>query len=180
MKKGLLIIVIIALAGIGAFAQTSQVSHSVQLNVPALSLLGLNNTSTVTLAVSLPTNAGDTPIGAADSSKYLRYTSLTSATTARRISVQWGGSDAAPAGTKLHVVAGTPGGTGTVGAAVSSGVDVSSTAQDIITGIKSCWTGTGATAGANLTYSLVVDTPASLSVGDNKTDTITFTLTDAS
>jgi hypothetical protein len=64
---------------------------------------------------------------------------------------------------------------GTAGSSVS----ISSSGQNIVTGIPSCATGQG-TNGVNLNYTLVVDTPASLVQGDTKSVTITYTLTDAS
>jgi hypothetical protein len=55
---------------------------------------------------------------------------------------------------------------------------MSSTAQNVVTGIGSCATGTTGTSGAQLAYVLSINTLTSLLAGDNHTVTITITLTD--
>ncbi len=55
---------------------------------------------------------------------------------------------------------------------------MTSTAADIVEGIGSCATGTGATNGAQLTYVLSINTMTSLVASDNHTVTVTLTLTD--
>ena len=88
----------------------------------------------------------------------------------------WGATDSAPAGTSLLLEAtSVPASSGTAAGQIT----VDATAKNLITGIGSTATGTGAN-GAALTYTFSVDDPSALVVGDNKTVTLTFTLTDAS
>ena len=177
MKRRIILsIAVLCLAAGGVFALSSTASHSVQLNVPEIAMLSLNSTGTITLAVQPPVQGGLPPTGQTDATKVLWYTAVNSAGLNRSISVQWGGADAAPAGTSLHVQAtAVTAGCGTAAAAVQIG----SVAQNIVTAIPSCVTGQAAN-GAQLTYTFQVDTAASLVVGDNHLVTVTFTLTDAS
>ena len=176
MRRILVVIVLITLSGAAVFAATSSTNHQVQLNVPEVVLIGLNNASTITLNVVAPGVAGNPPTGETDATKWLNYTAVNPAATPNRhITVSWGGADAAPAGTSLRVVAqNITAGCGTAAAAVT----ISSVAQNIVNAIPSCATGTGAN-GANLLYSLIVGTPANLVVGDNHLVTVTLTLTDS-
>ncbi len=180
MKRILLAVFVLALSGAVAFAANSSTNHQVQLNVPEVVLIGLNSGVTITLNVVAPGVAGNPPTGQTDNSKVLYYTAVNAGALHRNITVNWGGADAAPAGTSLHVVVTgintLSGNGGTAGAAVQ----ISNVAQNIVTGITSCYTGTGGGNGAALTYTLQVDTPGSLVVGDNHLVTVTFTLTDAS
>ena len=178
MKKTIVILMILCLAGVAAFAATSSANHSVTLNVPEVVLVGLNSGTAITLNVVAPATAGNAPTGQTDATKYLNYTAVNAGGTLRNITVQWGGADAAPAGTSLKVVSAAPTGTGTVGSATAQRT-ISAVAQTVVTGIGSCYTATGST-GANLTYTLSVDTPQGLVQGDNHTVTVTYTLTDAS
>jgi hypothetical protein len=175
-RKILFGVIVLSLVGGVLFAATSTAAHSVQLNVPEIVMMSLNSVATVTLSVQAPAQGGLPPVGQSDTSKVLWYTAVNAASTHRNISVQWGGADAAPAGTSLHVQAtAVTGGCGTAGAAVQ----ISNVASNIVTAIPSCVTGQAAN-GAQLTYTFQVDTPANLAVGDNHLVTVTFTLTDAS
>ena len=157
-------------------AASDTASHDVTMNVTEIVLLDLNDTAAVVLNTTTPTNGGEDPIGSTDSSKLLQYTSLVPTGQTRSLTVQWGGTDAAPAGTSLSLEAtSVPAGCGTAAPSVT----LSSVAQPLITAIGSCATGTGAN-GAQLTFTFSVDTVTSLVVGDNKTVTLTYTLTDAS
>jgi len=177
MKKTIVLLLIAALLTIAAtmsFAANDTASHTVTMQVNEVALIDLNNTSNVLLTTTAPTNGGEAVTGTTDSSKLLQYTSLVSAGSTRRITVNWGGSDAAPAGTSLKLEAvSVP----ASGGSAAGQITVGSTATDLITGIGSVATGTGAN-GAALTYTFSVDTVTSLVVGASQTVTITFTLTD--
>ena len=176
MRKIIVLLALLALTGASAFAASATANHPVQLNVPEIVMLNLNSIATVTLAVQPPASGGLPPTGQTDATKVLWYTAVNATTLHRNISVKWGGADAAPAGTSLHVQAtAVTSGCGTAGAAVT----ISSVAQNIVTAIPSCVTGQGAN-GASLTYTFQVDAPANLLVGDNHLVTVTYTLTDAS
>ncbi len=178
-KRLLLLVGILALSAGVAFAATSSTNHQVTMNVPEVVLIGLSpDTSTITLNVVAPGTAGNPPTGQTNNSKYLQYTTVNASGTNRHISVAWGGADAAPNGTSLRVQASFPVsvGCGTAGAQVT----ISNVGQNIVTAIPSCYTGITATSGANLTYTLSVDTPGSLQQGQSTTVTVTYTLSDAS
>ena len=167
---------LVLIIGVGtAFAASDTANHDVTMTVAEVVLIDLNDNSEVVLTTSAPALGGQDPVGDTDSSKLLQYTSLVASGVTRRITVEWGALDAAPAGTSLKLEAvSVPAGCGTAGAQVT----VSSTAQNLITGIGSCATGTGG-SGAALTYTFSIDDVPSLVVGDSETVTITFTLTDA-
>ncbi len=178
MKTYFIAALSVLLIGLGslAFALTSTDSHDVTMQVTEIALLGLNDTTSVTLTTIQPGGAGLNPTGSSDSSKKLHYTSLVPSGQTRNITVQWGGTDAAPAGTSLSLEAvSVPANSGTA----TGPVIMSNTGQSLVSNIGSCATGIGVN-GTALTYTFNIDTPSSLLVGDNKTVTITFTLTDAS
>ena len=160
---------------VSLFAANDSATHSVTLNVNEVVLLDLNDTSAVVLTTSAPTNGGELPVGSTDTSKLLQYTSLVPSGQTRNLTVQWGGADAAPAGTSLKLEAtSVSAGCGTSAPQVTVGP----TAQALITGIGSCATGTGA-SGSQLTFTFSIDNVNALVVGDNSTVTLTYTLTDA-
>ena len=176
MKRIITICVFIWLLATGTlFALSDTTSHDVTMQVNEIALIDLNNTAAITLTTNNPANGGDDPLGDTDSTKLLQYTSLAGAALSRNITAQWGATDTAPAGTSLKLQATSiPAGCGTAAAQVT----LSNVGQNLITGIGSCATGTGA-SGAALTYTFSIDTVGSLVVGETQTVTVTFTLTDA-
>ena len=158
-----------------AVAASSTASHDVTLQINEIVLIDLNNTAAITLTTNAPTAGGENPLGDTDATKLLQYTSLVATGLTRKITVAWGGTETAPAGTSLKLVASAiPAGCGTAAPQVT----ITNGTQDLVTGIGSCATGTG-TNGAALTYTFSIDDVTQLVVGDNKTVTITFTLIDA-
>lgn len=179
MKRFLVVLILLSVVCF-AFAASAQVTHVIQINVLEVVAVGLDDTALITLQTSAPATPGDPPTGGTpDTSKYLRYTTINTTGDFRSVTAIM--SVAAPAGTALRVNATIgSGGAGTQGSS-SGDVTLNNTvAQNIITGIGSCYTGTGATDGANLRYTLLVPIPGSLVEGDAATVTITLTLTDAS
>jgi hypothetical protein len=172
MKRILVVLVMLAVAGF-AFAQTDSTAHNVIMNVVAVAAIDLNSTADITLNTVAPVNAGDPPTGETNNTKVLWYTALNAAGLTRIITVNWGGADAAPAGTSLSVVAVVEAGAGTAGAAIT----ISNVAQNLVTAIPSVATGRLGTDGAALTYSFNVLTPGSLVEGAGTTVTVTYTLT---
>jgi hypothetical protein len=175
MKRILVVLVLLAIAGF-AFAQTDTAAHNVIMNVVAVAALDLNSTADITLNTVAPVNAGDPPTGETNNTKVLWYTALNASGLTRRITVNWGGADAAPAGTSLSVVAVVEAGAGTASAALT----ISNVAQNLVSLIPSVATGRLGTDGAALTYSFNVVTPASLVEGAGTTVTVTYTLTNDS
>jgi len=160
---------------------TSSTSHNLTLTVNAIILLRVNGAAP-TLTVVAPATAGDAPPSVDNSASpcQLQYTSTVTvpATPARRITAAWGAADSAPAGCSLKLrVTGISGGEGSTGSPGPE-ITVSSSAQDIVTAIGSCYTGTGSGNGANYYYTLSVDNPANLVGGETRTVRLTFTFTD--
>ena len=175
MKRFIVLsIVFMFIAGIVFAADTA--AHDVILNVNEVCLIDLNSTATITLNTTAPAAGGMNPVGDTNNSKLLQYTSLVPSGQTRVITANWDALDAAPAGTSLRLqVTSVPVGSGTAGAQIT----LSDTAQNIVTAIGSCATGTGVN-GAALLYTFSVDTVSSLVVGATSTVTVTFTLSDAS
>jgi len=175
MKRLIVIsIVFMFIAGFAFAADTA--AHDVTLNVVDVCLIDLNSTATITLNTIAPAAGGMDPTGDTNNSKLLQYTSLVPTGQTRVITANWGGADAAPAGTSLLLeVTSVPAGCGTAGAQIT----IDDTARNIITAIGSCATGVGAN-GAALLYTFSVDNVGLLVVGDTSTVTVTFTLSDAS
>ena len=157
--------------------QANVVSHTVTMQVNDIAVLNLTG-GNITLTVTAPATGGEVPQDGTDSTCYLQYTSTVPSSQTRNISVAWGGSDAAPAGTSLLVTA-TPSG-GTNEGSTGGQKTITSSAQNVVTTIGSCYTGTGGTDGANLAYVLSVTTPTSLVASESQVATVTYTLTDAS
>ena len=174
-SKRILAVALVTLifGSVGLFAADTA-SHQVDMTVNAVSLIDLDSTATINLVTVAPTNGGEDPVGQTDNSKLLQYTSLIASGTTRRVTTEMS-VGTAPAGTSLRLVAsGVSGNCGTP----QTELTLSSTAQDLISTIGNCATGTGSN-GATLTYTFSVDTVGSLNVTDNSLVTILFTLTDS-
>ena len=157
-------------------------SHSVSINIPEVALLDLEGTTAVTLAPTAPTEAGEALSFATstNNSIWVNYSSIVGASETRNVTAQIT-SGTVPAGVNLKVAAAADAGQGkgTVGATAGT-VTLSTSAQNVVTGVKSCYTGNGASKGHNLTYSLELssaDNYAQLVQGTTNL-TITYTLTD--
>ncbi len=174
-KQTVLGMVLAALA-VGLVGAAATTSHSVQMQVREICLLGVTG-APAALAINPPAAGGQTPANAADNSTYLLYTSTVVVGKSRVITAAWGASDAAPAGCSLKLTA-TPGGGANQGASAGQ-ITMATTAKNIVTTIKSCATGSAAGNGARLAYVLSVDDVTALVANESKTVTITFTLTDA-
>jgi len=152
-------------------------TQTVQMNVNDICVIDVTG-NPAALTIAAPATGGQTPADASNNTTYAQYTSVVSGATARTVTAAWGGSDAAPAGTSLALeVTALTAGCGTV---VGGGITVSAVAQNIITAIGSCATGTGGTDGGQLTYTLSVSDVTALDASDDQSVTVTLTLTDAS
>ena len=169
-----LTIIVMLIGSVSIFAASDTASHDVTMQVNEVVLLDIDDVTTMTLNTTAPANGGEDVTGSTDT-RLLQYTSLVAGATTRTISVSWGALDAAPAGTELKIEAtGVAAGCGTAGAQIT----VSNVAQNIVTAIGSCATGTGA-SGTEVTYTLNVTDVSALDVAGDSTVTITYTLTDA-
>lgn len=166
-------VLVLGLVGLTFAAATA--TQTVTMQIASISVLATTG-NPATLAVSAPAQGGATPANPTSNTTYAQYTSTVAAGVTRRLQANWGTTDAAPAGCSLLLTA-TPA-TATNQGTTAGQITMSSTATNIVTGIGSCATGTGATNGAQLAYVLSVNSMTSLVAGDNHTVTITLTLTD--
>ncbi|MGA2587628.1 MAG: hypothetical protein ABSF88_11490 [Candidatus Aminicenantales bacterium] len=174
--KALTVGVVSALGIAGFVFGVSTATQTVTMQVNAICVLAVTG-SPSTLTISAPATGGQTPSNPSSNTTYAQYTSTVGASQTRKITAAWGGSDAAPAGCSLKLTA-TPSG-GTNQGTSTGQITMSATAQDVVTTIRSCATGTSASNGAQLTYALSVDTVTSLVASESKSATVTLTLTDA-
>jgi hypothetical protein len=161
----------------GTLFAADTANQSVQLNVDEVCVIAVTG-DPAALNITAPATGGQPPASASDNSTYAQYTSVVCGAAKRSLTANWGGADAAPSGCSLSLeVTSLTAGCGSI---VVGGITVSSMAQNIVTTIGSCATGTGATDGAQLTYTLGVSDHTQLDSCDDQTVTITLTLTDAS
>lgn len=171
---------IVAPAVLADAVATDTISLDITVNpVAAIKVSG----TALQFSVDAPVAAGDLPVitETANDPTYIQYTSVVPSAQTRTIAVQ---SDTAmPAGLKLNVRAGTPTGHGGLGTPVAGGIMIDSTYtaatdQTLLTGITSCATGTGATQGAGIYYTLAIDeaTFANLTTDGAAGIVITYTL----
>ncbi len=157
-------------------------SHVVTVSIPEVALLDLEGTTAVTLSPTAPTEAGlafDFTT-ATNSSVWVNYSSVVAAQKSRNVTVQIT-NGSVPTGLTLTVAAGADAGAGKGTTGTSAGtITLSATAQTLISGVKSCWTGNGSSKGHNLTYALDLTSADNYSdLANANTDiTITYTLTD--
>lgn len=183
MRKLSLLVSILGLS-IGAYAQdVNNDSHTIQVTIPEVALLDIETTGTknFNVAFTAPTEAGSA-LGnpSNNTSHWLNWSSIITETgldASRAIMVKL---SAVVPGVDIKVVPGTiTGGQGTRGTIVSAGVTLTTTDQNLITAIGSCYTESGNDKGSNLTYSF---TPIAASYGllvtSTPTVTVTYTLTD--
>lgn len=177
MNRKLLLVAVLVLAAVGAFAQTTD-SHTVTITVTPVQVLDLDDTNDIAFATTAPVLPGD-PVGpaaaapATDVTKWLWYTTCTTATS--RITIE---SDvAAPAGTVLEAEATTVPVGGTV-AAGPIGLSGITAATELIGSIPNGNTGRNPGDGSNVTFRFWVDDPAALVVGAATVITVTYTIED--
>jgi len=117
-----------------------------------------------------------------DSSTYLRYTSVVPKVSgkvqSRNIQARLS-SGRLPRGTQLRLLAAAPAGSkvGQVGTSAGQ-IVLTSTSKNLLTGVKSGWTGTGGLNGSQLTYTFAVTDPSALGTAASATLIITLTLID--
>lgn len=131
--------------------------------------------SSVSLTIVNPVTPGNQPANPTSTSTYAQYSSTVASGVTRRITAARGVIITPPTGCDLRLTATPVSGQGT-----SAGqIVLSIIAQNIVTGIGGCATGTGATNGAQLAYTLNINTMTSLVASQNRSATITLTMTDS-
>ena len=179
MKNLKVIIVgVICTLVVASFAlAASNVNQTVQMSVSAMCVVAVTGNPS-TLTISAPATGGQTPSNASSSTTYVQYTSTVASATNRKITAKFDTGNSAPAGCSLKLTV-TPSG-GTNEGSTAGQITLTTTAQDAVTTIKSCATGTGANNGSQLGYVLEVTDMTALVAGESKSATVTLTLTDAS
>ena len=189
MKK-LAVITVLALTlaistSVSAQSDSHTANHNVTLSIPQVILLDIEGGSAITLSADAPTEAGDAltfSSNATNNSLWLNYSSIApSASATRKITAKLDNS--APSGMALKVTAGTYAGSGLGTKGSTAGPkSLTTTATDIVTGIGSCYTQSGANKGHQLTYSLELsasnDAAYSALVQGNTTLSVTYTIVD--
>ena len=160
--------------------------HNITVSIPSHALVGLSSLSTITLKPSAPTTAGEgldfNASSVTDNSIWLNYSSIVSKSgSSNTISVNMT-ENKLPEGVSIELSGSevTGKGKGALGTSTGKVLTLSAKAQDFITGIGNCYTGTGIQAGRQLKYTLKMDDNASyekLTSGDFST-TIVYTITE--
>lgn len=186
MKKRFLLFCIAALAVLNAGtvpAESSEDSdsHTVEITISEVANLRVYEGTTVEIGIEGPDSAGASPriIYTNADSNYLQYSSIVLDGQTRKITGAITGASGVPDGVVLRVTPATAAGykVGAVGSAVGTAVTLSGTAQDIVTGIGSGYTGTADIDGVNLSYSVTL-TPEDLKATGTATVEVTYTLAD--
>lgn len=175
------LIALIVCAGFVYGQDSSSDNHQISITVPAVSLLdieGPDGNTSISLEFEAPDEAGlwlTAP--SPNNDLYLNLTSTakggsTGKTVAASISSNL------PAGVKLKVVAASStSGKGNVGTPASE-IELSTTPQNVITGVKTGYTGDGHGNGFRLTYSFSVeDTDEAIEALTNDIPVVTVTYT---
>lgn len=171
------------------FAQKNKDKHTITIGIPQVALLDLE--SSISTSISLtgiaPTEAGEAvTFNATNSDIWINYSSIVGSTTepARTVSVQITDGEV-PVGLELKVLAAKDAGKGDgkMGTAASAAQILSKlSANNLIEGVGSAYTGNGPSKGHQLTYTLsqsaAAGSYANLDFDKAQTLTITYTLSD--
>ena len=172
--KAVLIGALCAFILAGQIRSATTANTAVSVSIASFCLVAVTSSS-VNLTIANPATPGAVPFNATSTSTYAQYSSTVASGVTRRITAAWATGNSAPTGCELQLTA-TPGS----GQGTSAGqILVSTTAQNLVTGIGGCATGIGATNGAQLAYTLNINTMTSLVANESKSATIIFTLTDS-
>ncbi len=132
-------------------------SQNVNISIPEIALININNSSQVVLSPKVPTEAGEALdfSSAVDNSVWLNYSSVIKPWQWRWITAEITSGNV-PEGLRLSVMASNDAGQGSgrVGIPRRRFVRLTNSPRVIIWAIRSCYTGIGEGAGHNLTYRL--------------------------
>jgi len=159
------------------FSQT-QTMHDLYFTIPEIAILDIEpNTNDIILDFNAPIEAGDQLEELSDNTKWLNYTStVTKGGLLRNITAQITSSIGIP-GLKIELLVSkyTGGGKGVFGTPVGT-IDLTTTAQTIITGIGGCYTNTGASSGHRLEYNASINDYSVFEIHVTPTLDIIFTI----
>lgn len=140
------------------FSQT-QTMHDLYFTIPEIAILDIEpNTYDIILTFDSPIEAGDQLEELSDNTKWLNYTStVTKGGLLRNITAQIT-SSIGISGLKMELLVSSYSGRGkgVFGTPVGA-IDLTTTAQTIITGIGGCYTNTGISSGHNLEYNVSIN-----------------------
>ena len=180
MKKITLIAVAFATLFIANSANAQDgltANHAISYTVPKVALVDVEGGSSISLALVAPTEAGEgMDMSATNSSLWLNYSSTTASAGVNTVSVK---SDVTLPGVALKVLAGSDAGQGAGAVGTPSSIITLTTSdQQIIGSIGTCYTGSGTSKGHNLTYSLATTAYNLIKYTATPTAiTITYTIT---
>jgi len=141
-------------------AQSYTAGDQITLQVQDFCLIDTNHAP---VSITLSASVAGTPVASvSNSDMYVKISSTVPGNTNRKITVRVSGGTI-PAGTRLTLLAAQSinlNGGGRRGAVITTPVVLSTTDQDLVTGIGSCYTGTGYTDGYRLTYTWAPYLPA--------------------
>lgn len=162
-------------------------SHSFSIVIPEVAILDIESSQSpsITLQAKAPTQAGDVlTFGQSNRDLWINYSSIVGAATrtSRKVTAQIA-SGIVPDGISINLVATTPAGAGggKLGVPVSGGIILTTTAQDLIVGIGSSYTGNGPGNGHQLIYTFQATGPDAyhrLRFDQSTTLGIMYTITD--
>lgn len=187
--KHVLFTLAIGVISTSTFAQDNNTdAHNVSVTIPEVALLDLEASAgtSISLAPTAPTEAGLAAdfSAAQDNSIWINYSSIIGSTTepSRNVSVQIT-SGTLPGGVALRVTPSTDAGQGegTMGTVGTSAITLGTSAQNVVTGIGSAYTGDGVSKGHNLTYKLdkLPGAFGRLDFDQSSTLVISYTLSDS-
>lgn len=184
MKKIILsIVAFVAFWGVAVAQDINTASHTINLTVPEVAIIDIEPaaSTSINMAVTAPTEAGNPLVWTStNNTLWLNFSSTVSTgSKTRKVQVSATGI---PSGITLKVATtSNSGGTGkgNRGTGVTTPFAISTTAADLVSGIKTSYTGDGSGNGYQLTYSLVEPADADYSTlysGSNAI-TVTYTIT---
>lgn len=160
------------------FAQ-SQVTHNNYFTIPEITLIDIEpNTSDIVLEFEAPSEPGDQLNSVQGDTKWINYTSTQSITgTYKEITAQISSETNIPGLTVILAVSSYNGrGEGDLGSSVGK-IELSTTAQTIISGIGGCYTKSGKNNGHEIEYSAEISDYSSLEIPTNTSMDIIYTIT---
>ncbi|WP_247234439.1 hypothetical protein [Telluribacter sp. SYSU D00476] len=182
------LLIVVQLVGAQAMAQDHNTSsHSFSIVIPEVAILDIESSSSpsISLQAKAPTQAGDAlTFGQSNRDLWINYSSIVGAATrtSRKVTAQIA-SGTMPDGVSINLVAttSTGAGGGKLGVPVSGGILLNTTAQDLIVGIGSSYTGNGPGNGHQLIYTFQSSSPDAyqrLRFDQSTTVGVLYTITD--
>lgn len=159
--------------------------HDINITIPEVALLDIEPSAntTISLGAIAPTEAGD-PIdfsATTDNTLWINYSSIIGSTTepSRKVTAKYSGTLPGGMLLKVNAAADAGNGAGNVGTPVGQ-ITLTTSDQDFVTTIGSCYTNTPENNGHQLTYVLEVDPGnyGDIDFDDATTLTVIYTLTD--